>query len=166
MRSGPSINNIDEKVVNDIPIVKQFINTSNLINMNNMDCKLLFYYIYNLKKLIDFNDSSIRTNLCYMIIRLIIFNYKIYYVPFEDYQIRKFDSFLLTEAPYIDESLRVVGYYMDLVNTKEIDDEVVKEANYDMNEELNALDMDDNEREDAELDYDANDEMLEHFTDG
>ena len=161
-----TINKIDETIVNTIPIIKQYIDTYVLINMNNMDCKLLFYYVYNLNKLINFNNSHIRTNLCYMIIRLIIFNYNIYYVPFENSQIRKFDSFLLTDAPYIDESLRIVGYYMDLVNTKEIDEEVVKEVNYDMNEEMNAIDMDDNEKEDADLDYDANDEMLEHFTDG
>ena len=100
-----------------------------------------------------------------IIILIIFINYNTYYIPIENFEIRKFDSLLLTEAPYMDESMRVVGYYQDLVNTKEIDDEVVKEMNYDMNEEMTALDMDDNEKEDEILDYDAMDEMLEHYTD-
>ena len=145
---------------------KQYIDTKYLISMNNMDCKLLFYYLENLSKLFQYNDMpAIRTSLCYMIIKLIIYNYNTYYIPLENFEIRKFDSLLLTEAPYMDESMRVVGYYQDLVNVKEIDDEVVKEMNYDMNEERTALDMDDNENEDAILDYDAMDEMLEHYTD-
>jgi len=155
---------IDSVDITNVVITKQFVDTSILIDLNNMDCKLLFYYIYNMNKLIEFNDlPAIRTNLCYMIIQLIIFNYNMYYVPFENNMIRQFDSLLLTDAPYMDESQRVVGIYMDLVNTKEIDEEVVKEREYDINEEMTALDMDDYEKEDGDLDYDANDEMLERL---
>lgn len=151
------------------PLSKQYIDTSTLIEMNNMDSKLLFYYLYNMLKLIEFNDlPAIRTNICYMIIKLIIFNYNTYYVPNEDSQVRKFDSLLLTETPYMDDSMKVVGYYQELINVKEIDDEKQKEANYDNNEEMNALDINaidggDNDPDDG--DYTAMDEMLEHQTD-
>ena len=64
------------------------------------------------------------------------------------------DSMLLNDSPYRDDSMKVVGYYMDLVNTKEVDEEVAKEISYDMNEEMNAVDIDDYEREDYEEDDD------------
>ena len=157
---------INEKVN---PMSKQYIDTSILITLNNMDCKLLFYYLSNMSRLIEYNDlPAIRTNLCYMIIKLIIFNYSMYYIPNEKSQIRKFDSLLLTETPYMDESMKVVGYYQELVNTKEIDDEKQKEENYDNKEELDALDInaiDGGENDPDDLDYDAMDEMLEHQTD-
>jgi hypothetical protein len=157
---------INEKVN---PMSKQYIDTSILITLNNMDCKLLFYYLSNMSRLIEYNDlPAIRTNLCYMIIKLIIFNYSMYYIPNENSQIRKFDSLLLTETPYMDESMKVVGYYQELVNTKEIDDEKQKEANYDNKEELDAIDInaiDGGENDPDDLDYDAMDEMLEHQTD-
>ena len=72
--------------------------------------------------------------------------------------IRRFDSLLLNDSPYMDDSMKVVGYYMDLVNTKEVDDIVDKEIKYDMDEEKNALDIDDYEREDYEVDDDLTNE--------
>jgi len=166
-------NNIDVLPVNkDMDknnLYKQYIDTSVLISLNNMDSKLLFYYLYNMNRLIEFNDlSAIRTNLCYMIIKIIIFSYNLYYIPIDSSEIRKFDSILITETPYIDESMKAVGYYQDLVNVKEIDDEKEKEKNYDINEEMGSLDIDaidngDNDPEDP--DYTAMDEMLEHYTD-
>ena len=71
-------------------------------------------------------------------------------------QIRKFDSILSVDAPYIDESSRVVGYYQELVNVKEIDEDANKEKEYDMNEENNALDIDE---------YDEKFSPSETFTD-
>ena len=149
---------IDIKINDDI-FTKQYIDTSILINLNNMDSKLLFYYLYNLNKLININTNpGIQTSLCYMIIKLIIFCYKIYYIPIENNMIRRFDSLLLNDSPYMDDSMKVVGYYMDLVNTKEVDDTIIKEINYDMNEEKTALDIDDYEREDYEVDDDLTNE--------
>ena len=150
-------------------LYKQYIDTSILISLNNMDCKLLFYYLYNMNRLIEYNDlPAIRTNLCHMIIKIIIFSYNMYYIPIDSSEIRKFDSILITETPYIDESMKAVGYYQDLVNVKEIDDEKEKDKNYDINEEMGALDIDaidngDNDPDDP--DYTGMDEMLEHYTD-
>jgi hypothetical protein len=84
-------------------------------------------------------------------------------MPIEDSQIRKFNSLLTIEAPYIDESSRVVGYYQDLVNVNEIDEEANKEKNYDMKEEENALDIDEYDENDLYEDQDPNDDVVEHL---
>jgi hypothetical protein len=159
--------NIDKIEINDEPLLlRNYIDTDKLIGLNNMDSKLLFYYLYNLNKLIDYNDlPAIRTNICYMIIKLIIYNYNMYNIPIENIYARKFDTMLLTDAPYLDESSRVMGYYNDLVNVKDIDEAVQNELDYDINEEMNSIDLDNNDIEDDILDYDAMDEILEHSTD-
>ena len=134
------------------------------MKLNNMDSKLLFYYLFNLQKLIDINTNpGIRVSLCYMIIKLIIFCFNIYYIPIENNVLRIFNSVLLNESPYIDDKMQVSGYYMDLVNTQEIDADVVKEITYDLNEENKALDIDDFEKEDYEdNDDDGANEMLDN----
>ena len=92
-----------------------------------------------------------------------MYSYSSYYIPLENYQIRKFDSILLTEAPYIDESQKVVGYYKDLVNINEIDDEKMKEEAYDMNEEMTALDVDEYDEDDLYEDQDPNDDIVDNL---
>ena len=161
--SNININNIDIKIDDNI-MTKQYIDTSILMKLNNMDSKLLFYYLFNLHKLIDINTNpGIRISLCYMIIKLIIFCFNIYYIPIENNVLRKFDSVLSNESPYIDDKMQVSGYYMDLVNTQEIDDEAVKEITYDINEENKALDIDDFEKEDYEdNDDEGANEMLDN----
>jgi hypothetical protein len=86
-----------------------------------------------------------------------------YYTPLENSQVRKFDSILSIEAPYIDESLRVVGYYQELVNVKEIDEEANKEKEQDMNEENNALDLDEYDENDLYEDGDPNEDVVENL---
>ena len=151
-------------------LYKQYIDTSVLISLNNMDCKLLFYYLYNMTLLIECNElSAIKTQLCYMIIKIIIFNYNMYYIPIDRTEIRTFNSILITETPYIDDSMKSVGYYQDLLNVNEIDDEKEKEQQYDMNEEMGALDInaiDNGDNDPDDPDYTGMDEMLEHYTDG
>jgi hypothetical protein len=141
--------------------------TKVLNKLNNTDSLLLFYYVYNLNKLVEYNEQpAIRTNLCYMIVKMIQYNYYNYYIPMENSQIRKFDAVLSVDAPYIDESSRVVGYYQELVNVKEIDEEVNKEKEYDMNEEQNALDIDEYDENDLYEDNDANDDVVENLIAG
>jgi hypothetical protein len=84
----------------------------------------------------------------------------------ENSQIRKFDAVLSVDAPYIDESSRVVGYYQELVNVKEIDEEVNKEKEYDMNEEQNALDIDEYDENDLYEDNDANEDIVNNLIEG
>ena len=158
------------KDINANILYKQYIDTSVLISLNNMDCKLLFYYLYNMALLIECNElSAIKINLCYMIIKIIIFSYNMYYIPIDRSEIRTFNSILISDTPYIDDSMKTVGYYQDLINVKEIDDEKDKDQNYDINEEMGALDInaiDNGDNDPDDPDYTGMDEMLEHYTDG
>lgn len=162
-------NNTNIKDITDNNIVNNdntnnYIDTYFLTKINNTDSIMLFYYIYNLNKLLDYNEQpAIRTQLAYLLVRLIQFSYNMYNVPIELSQVRKFDSLLLIDAPYIDESSRVVGYYQDLVNVKEIDEEMIKEMNYDMNEEMAALDIDEYDEDDLYEDQDPNDEIVDNL---
>ncbi len=118
-------------------------------------------------RLIEYNElPAVRTNLCFMIVRIIIYCYNMYYVPIENSQIRKFNSILSIDAPYIDESQRIVGYYQELVNVKEIDEEANKEKEMDANEAENALDIDEYEENDLYEDNDPNDDIADNLMAG
>ena len=144
---------------NSIPI-----DTKILHKINNTDSVLLFYYIFNLSRLLEYNQQpAIKSNLAYLILKIIQFSYYSYYVPFENTLVRKFDSLLLIDAPYIDESTRVIGIYQELVNVKEIDEEVNKEKEMDMNEEQNALDIDDYDENDIYEDQDPSDDVVDNL---
>jgi hypothetical protein len=135
--NNATLKELPEKI--NINIINNMAEAKILNKLNNADSLLLFNYIYNLTKLIEYNEQpAIRTNISYMIVKIIQYNYYNYYIPIENSQIRKFDSLLSVDAPYIDESSRVVGYYQELVSVKEIDEEANKEKEYDMNEEQNA----------------------------
>jgi hypothetical protein len=120
-----------------------------------------------MNKLIEYNEQpAIRTNICYLLVRIIQHSYYTYFIPFELSQIRKFNSLLLIDAPYIDESSRVVGYYQELINVKEIDEQEIKEKEYDMNEEQNALDIDDYDENDLFEDQDPSDDIVDNLISG
>ncbi len=160
--NNASLKELPEKA--HINITNDMAETKILNKLNNTDSLLLFYYVYNLNKLVEYNEQpAIRTNLCYMIVKLIQYNYYNYYLPIENSQIRKFEAVLSVDAPYIDESSRVVGYYQELVNVKEIDEEANKEKEYDMKEEQNALDIDEYDENDLYEDNDPNDDVVENL---
>jgi len=160
--NNTNIKTLPEKY--DINIANNFISTFILSKLNNIDNLLIFYYIYNMNKLIEYNEQpAIRSNICYMLVKIINYCYNMYYIPIENSQIRKFDSLLLIDAPYIDESLRIVGYYQELVNVKEIDEDIMKEKEYDMNEEENALDIDEYDENDLYEDQDPSDEIIDNL---
>jgi hypothetical protein len=110
----------------------------------------------NLSSLIDYNktNNSI-TSICLLIIDLIVYSFKAYNINYEDVRIRKFEYLINSATPHIDENIRIVGSYQDLVNSSEIDDEQVKNEEYTLNEENTALDIDDfvTEEEDGIGDY-------------
>lgn len=151
-------------ITTEVSTNKNYIHTNILTRINNIDSILLFYYIYNLTKLIQYNEQpAIKTNISFMIVNIIQYCYNLYYIPIENSQIRKFDSLLFIDAPYIDESSRVIGLYQELVNVKEIDEEVNKEKEYDANEEQNALDIDEYDENDLYEDNDPSDEVVENL---
>lgn len=165
------INNIEvEKISDDknLKLNNNFININVLDSLNNSDSKLIFYILYNFNKLLDYNnDVNIKSILATLIIRIIEFNYDQYYVPIENYNIRKFTQILSLSNANIIENLHNVSSYEELLKSQEIDDENVKEdtdgvtkeeqkeLEYDNQEEQDAVDIDDYEEEDfSYMNYD------------
>jgi hypothetical protein len=131
--------------------------------INNNDNYLLFYLIYNFNLLLDYNiNSSIESEIAYLIIKLIRYSFNFYYKPYYNYNIRQFDYYLLNDVPYIEDYLKGVGYYQELLTKEEIDNPDKKEQLITDNEELNALDIDDYDVDD---DIDGNAEALDGFDD-
>jgi hypothetical protein len=160
--NNPSLKELPEKL--NITIANNYIDMKVLQKLNNTDSYLLFYYIMNMFKLIEYNEQpAIRTNITFLLVKTIQHCYSMYYIPLENSQVRKFDSILSIEAPYIDESLRVVGYYQELVNVKEIDEEYNKEKEQDRNEENGALDLDEYDENDLYEDGDPNEDVVENL---
>ena len=136
---------INYKIPNiKLNINKNYIDISNIISLNNSDTKLIFYLISNLNKLLDYNNhSSIQSDMAQLVIKIIKYLFNIYYRPYSNYNVRRFDFLLINETPYIDETLKVVGNYHELLTQQEIDDPTVKEDMYDQNEAIGAFDIDD-----------------------
>ena len=160
-------NNIEELPDNiKLNFNKNYFDSHILNELNNFDNKLIFYYLHNLKRLLDYNkESMIKTNISLMIMRIIIYCFNQYYIPLENTTIRKFDYILVSDT-YIDDSMIASGYYQDLINTNEIDDkekEEIKNKDTDIQEELNALDIDDYDDDDLHEDFDTNEDVVENL---
>ena len=129
--------NIDINLINN-----NYFNCTFINKMFNTDIKLIYYLIHNFNKILDINNEpAIETVIAYLIIKLIQYSLNFYYKSYNNSEIRKFDLLLIKEAPIIDDSVR-------LTDNQEIDDEKIKEENYTANEEMNALDIDDYDKDD------------------
>jgi hypothetical protein len=62
--------------------------------------------------------------------------------------VRRFDFLLINETPYIDETLKIVGHYQELLTQQEIDDPEKKDEQYSAQEAFDSLDIDDYEQDD------------------
>jgi len=128
----------------------KYINVSLLDSFNNIDSKLLFFLIYNLNRLLEYNSElTNRSTLALLIVRLIEFNFDQYYLPYENIEVRKLETLININAPNIDSSLRVVSSFEEIYNSQEIDDapinmtnDELKEMQYDMQEQFDSLDLD------------------------
>ena len=132
-------------------ISKNYFDTLVLSDMNNIDTKLIFYLIYNFEKLLDYNTNLvIQSEIVLLIIKLIIFSFNQYYKPYSNIDVRKFDFILINDTPYIDDNLKVVGFYQELLNNKEINDIEKNESDNktDAIEENQSMDIDDYEVDD------------------
>ena len=144
-----------------IDLNKNYLDVNKLNLLSNIDTKLIFYLIYNFNKLLDYNKQPvIESELAHLIIKIIKYLFNLYYRPYSNYDVRKFDFLLLNETPYIDETLKVVGHYQELLTQQEIDDPNVKDEKYSMDEANNSLDIDDYEQDD---DIDGAAEALDGF---
>lgn len=163
--------NIDkiDNVLN-VNITNNYLNVLFLQNLNNLDSKLLFYFIYNLKRFLEYNES--KTNIINMVIKIIHFSFNHYYIPYENFQVRKFDSLILKDRPYIDESLRIVGFYQELIDVNTIDEEKVNDMLLEAREEINSYDIDtdgvgmgDYDEDDNNLDYEPDENVIQEIMD-
>ena len=127
--------NIPENI--NIELNKNYLDVNILNGLSNSDCKLIFYLIFNLNRLLDYNKQPvIESELAHLLIKTIKYLFNLYYKPYTNYNIRQFDYLLLNDNPHIDETLRIVGHYQELLTQQEIDDPNKKEESYSTNEEL------------------------------
>ena len=111
--------------------------------------------------LLDYNKQPvIESELSHLIIKIIRYLFNLYYRPYSNYNVRKFDFLLINETPYIDETLKIVGHYQELLTQQEIDDPDKKEEIYTAQEEFNSLDIDEYEYDE---DIDGRTEALDGY---
>jgi hypothetical protein len=145
----------------NIELNKNYLDVSVLNTLSNSDCKLIFYLIFNFNRLLDYNKQPvIESELAHLIIKIIRYLFNLYYRPYSNYNVRKFDFLLLNETPYIDETLKVIGHYQELLTQQEIDDPDRKEEEYSAQEAFDSLDIDDYEKND---DFDGAAEALDGY---
>lgn len=141
----------------DIKLINNYFDCSFINNMKNIDLKLIYYLISNFNKLLDYNEqNNIKIEIANMIVKIIQYLHKSYYNPINQCDIRKFDFLLINDISYIDENVRIVGYYNELVSINELDEDKIKEENYNAQEENDALDIDDykdDENDNEDIDY-------------
>jgi hypothetical protein len=146
-----------------VELNKNYLDVTILNTLSNSDCKLIFYLIFNFNRLLDYNvQPVIESELAHLLIKIIQYLFNLYYRPYSNYNVRKFDFLLLNETPYIDETLKVVGHYQELLTQQEIDDPNKKEELYSTQEAFDALDIDDYEQDD---DIDGMAEALDGYED-
>jgi hypothetical protein len=139
--------NIPENL--NIELNKNYLDVNNLNSLSNSDSKLIFYIIFNFNRLLDYNKQPvIESELSHMIIKIIRYLFNLYYRPYSNYHVRRFDFLLINETPYIDETLKIVGHYQELLTQQEIDDPEKKDEQYSAQEAFDSLDIDDYEQDD------------------
>ena len=151
-----------EKITNqlDVKLNKHYINNNFLNVMHNADLQLIFYIVMNFNRLLDYNtQTAIQSELAHLIIRIIQYNMELY-LKENNYDFRKFEYLVLGDVPYIDETIRPIGLYQELFAEGEIDENKVKENNYDAQEVKDSLDIDDYEVDD---DIDGTAEALDGY---
>lgn len=147
------VNNVNLSNINiklDIELINEnYIDCKFLNNLYNTDSKLIYYIIMNLNRLLDYNKQpAIESELCHMIVKIFKTLNKNTTIDYTNIEVRKYDYLLTNEIPYIDEQVKIVGFYQELVNVQDIDEDKVKEQNEDAREEMEAFDVDDYEVDD------------------
>jgi hypothetical protein len=148
MINNINLNKIDIQL--DVELINQnYIDCKIFNNLYNVDIKLIYYLVMNLNKLLDYNNQpAIESELSHLIIKIIkMFNIQMN-IDYTNSDVRKYDYILINQLPYMDEQIRLVGLYQELTNIDDIDNDKIKENNDILNEEQNALDVDDYEVDD------------------
>ena len=137
------INNIILKDYNYYINPSPILDLSFLENINNYDSILIFFLIYNLNKLLNYNKSNkLKSIISYLIIRIIEYNYNEYKDNINNLEIQKFRRFLYIDQPYMDDYLRVEGIYNELVDERNDKEEI---NDFEPSNVLDVFDIDDYE---------------------
>lgn len=135
---------------------------TNILNsMNNTDNIIIYFIINNLIKLIENNKNDI--NLTLLLIDILYNEFNKYFIPNDIIEIRQFDALVIMEPAELDESLKPIGNYNDLVNVNDIDEQHMAELEYDAREEMDAIDIPDYDDEDEYMDGDPDDDAVEGY---
>jgi len=145
----------------DFPLNNYYFNNDILNKLINADTKIIYYIINNFNKLLDNNEeSSIQSEIAYLIIRMIQYFIELYIKDNNNSEIRKLDYLILIDQTYIDERMHFndefVNDEQDMIN--EEDKDKLNELKYDAQETNDALDIDDYDQDD---DIDGNMEALD-----
>ena len=144
-------NSINNNSINNNSIITELINNNyldviELIKYNTYDCHIIFYILYNLNIIIESlkkksTDSNIITEISIMIIKIIYYMFNMYYKCNMDKEIRRLDYILINEPSYIDNSLKIYGYYQELLTDDEVNDINNNDETCNAIEEFNTFDI-------------------------
>lgn len=151
------------KNLNDNYIIKYpgYVNSDIFNKIDNIDNNLLFYLLTQFNKLLDYNQNrKNQTEIGYMIISIIKYLFESYYSLIYSVEVQKFYYLakLIDNEQMVDERVTFVGMYSELLRQEDMENEELLEKEYDAEQEMNALDIDDyedgdeNEAFDNELD--------------
>ena len=178
---------IENIKINPIPneinfdMAKNYMKNDIINKLNNSDSKLIYYLIKNLNKLIDINSQpAIKSNISYLIIKILKYSFDHYHIPLQNTKLRKFMTIINTNNPDVDNTYMTKGIYQEIFKSQEIDDnntvnqegiynELLTndeinsderiERNLDAKEAFDSLDIDDygsgDERDQDDIDYSA-----------
>jgi hypothetical protein len=135
------------------------------LNINNCDINHYFPYFERLAKskipIVLFMDINYKEYSEFLIktysnVKIIKYITKIYHKDYSNYELKKFNYLLSSQSEYVNHNARIVGTYSELLNSEEIDDNKIKQENYDAQEMNDAIDLDDyNDEDDPDNDYAA-----------
>ena len=127
-----------------------YIDTKIFSNIKNIDSKLIFYLIFELNKLIDYNNNKkTQTELTFLIISLIKYLFDLYYKQNFSIDVQKF-YFLskIDDDSMVDERVSFVGMYSELLKQEDMENEEVLDEKYNAEQEAESLDVDDVDSDD------------------
>jgi hypothetical protein len=138
----------------NIELNEHWLDANKLNQLNNTDAKLLFFFVFHLNRLLEYNNNNVEIGL--LIVRLIVFLFNQWYLHISDSQIRKMDWILVNDI-YPEDKIEGTDYYQELLTKEQIDKRAIEnaDANLDDKEASEALDIDDYGEENDDIDYSA-----------
>jgi hypothetical protein len=128
----------------DYIINNNYLNFKYLNSLDNSDMYIIFYIIFHFNRILNYSNNNDQ-DIAFLLVKIIKYIFNLYYRSYSNINIRKFDYLLINDPPYVNDILKVVGMYEELLTVEEINDENKKEEVYNIQEEFDALDINDYE---------------------